>query len=472
MLHDTHVYLGPSLNRELAQKILPQAHFHPPIQCGELLRLLRLDPKRIIIIDGYYEFTPAVWHKEILYVMEQGVEVWGAASMGALRAAELHSLGMKGVGQLFDAFARGELNDDDEVAVLHTSSEDGFQSLNDAMVNIRETLLAAYQQEIITKNTLDSLLLFCKTQFYPYRSLSRALRELTPCFPEEGEALAQWLADHGMIDVKKQDTILALEEAGQTEVAKPNEIMCQTPMTGYLKTLLNYVVATPFKQEADWLPKLEKKFQQIAKNEPLQYQLIAELSVFLRQLVVYVPHDIKMINPALIADYIAENKLYSPAQDFLFLQQENNLSDLYVFIMQLICETKLNSDLIEYYLPSIMHYYDVPIASLNAATKLLLKRLLIIIMLMKVRYINLNAIVNNECVSNHLNRIASDRGYDAQKSEHWINAAHLDPYDFMSFLMMYLMSFGCVQSFNGMDKPNRMEYSKWSYSVINSLHAL
>jgi len=472
MLYETHIYLGPSLDREIAKKIFPYAYYHPPIQCGELLRLLRLDPKRIIIIDGYYEFTPAVWHKEILYVMDQGVEVWGAASMGALRAAELHSFGMRGVGKIFEAFANGELNDDDEVAVLHTSSQDGFQAKNDAMINIRETLLTAYQQKIISKDALDSLLTFCKTQFYPYRSLSSALHELMPCFSQDCEELDRWIAKYGMIDLKKQDTVIALEQAQQIEITQPIKIIPKTPMTGYLKTLLNYVVATPFKQDIDWLPDLEKQFQMIAKNEPNQYQLIAELSVFMRQLAMYIPHDIKTINPDLILHYVNENNLYSPEKDFLFLKQENILSDLYGLILQLICETKLTPALIEYYLPSIIHYYDVPDELLTPSTKLLLKRLLIIIMLMKVRYVNLNAIVDNPCINNHLNRIAADRGYDIQKAERWINASHLDPYDFMSFVMMYLMSSGCVQSFNCTDQPNRTEYSKWSYSVINSLCAL
>jgi hypothetical protein len=471
MPYDTHIYLGPSLDIATAKKIFPQAHYHPPIQCGELLRLLRLDPKRVVIIDGYYEFTPAVWHKEILYVIDQGIEVWGAASMGALRAAELHQFGMKGVGRIFQAFANGELNDDDEVAVLHTFAEDCFQPINDAMVNIRETLLTAYQQNIISKEACEYILLFCKTQFYPYRSLSSALRELALDFPIDYNALMRWITEHGMVDLKKQDTLLALEQVKQSEITQSNKALSKTPMTGYLKTLLNYVVATPFKYDENWLPDLERQFQLIAKNDPIQHKLIAELSVFMRQLIMYAPHNIKKINADLILRYIHENNLYSPEVDFLFLKQDHVISDLYVFILQLICETKLTSTLIEYYLPCIIHYYDIPSTSLTMPTTLLLKRLLIIIMLMKVRFINLNAIVDNQCVGNHLNRIAADRRYDSQKAEQWINASHLDAYDFMSFLMMYLMSSGCVQSFNGIDNPHQIEYSKWSYSVINSLHA-
>ena len=74
---------------------------------GEARRGLRaaLDPPRDIgIIDGYFEATPTVWHKEILWAMTQGIHVYGAASIGALRAAELHDFGMVGIGRVYEAF--------------------------------------------------------------------------------------------------------------------------------------------------------------------------------------------------------------------------------------------------------------------------------------------------------------------------------------------------------------------------------
>lgn len=51
--------------------------------------------------------VPAVWHKELLYTLQEGVEVCGASSMGALRAAELESFGMLGVGVIFQAYRDG-----------------------------------------------------------------------------------------------------------------------------------------------------------------------------------------------------------------------------------------------------------------------------------------------------------------------------------------------------------------------------
>ena len=69
---------------------------------------------------------PTVWHKEILWAMAQGIHVFGAASIGALRAAELDAFGMRGIGRIYEAFRDGVLEDDDEVAVLHGPEELGY----------------------------------------------------------------------------------------------------------------------------------------------------------------------------------------------------------------------------------------------------------------------------------------------------------------------------------------------------------
>ena len=54
-------------------------------------------PGAIGVIDGYFDGVPSVWHKEILWALSQGIRVFGGASMGALRAAELDGFGMTGV---------------------------------------------------------------------------------------------------------------------------------------------------------------------------------------------------------------------------------------------------------------------------------------------------------------------------------------------------------------------------------------
>ena len=65
-------------------------------------------------------------------------DCFGASSMGALRAAELHTFGMRGVGEIFERYRDGVLEDDDEVAVSHASADHAYRELSVAMVNLRE----------------------------------------------------------------------------------------------------------------------------------------------------------------------------------------------------------------------------------------------------------------------------------------------------------------------------------------------
>src|SRR5262249_8598482 len=116
----TIVFVGPTLPAAEIAARLPGARALPPVAVGDVLALLRRrGAARIAIIDGAFEHMAAVWHKEILLAIERGIAVWGAASMGALRAAELAPFGMRGVGAIYRAFAAGRLVADDEVAVAH-----------------------------------------------------------------------------------------------------------------------------------------------------------------------------------------------------------------------------------------------------------------------------------------------------------------------------------------------------------------
>ena len=105
----TCVFLGPTLPTAEVAGIL-DATCLPPVQLGDVYRVVaRHRPRAIGIVDGYFQWAPAVWHKEILWAICQGVHVFGAASMGALRAAELAPFGMQGVGRIFEAYRDGSL---------------------------------------------------------------------------------------------------------------------------------------------------------------------------------------------------------------------------------------------------------------------------------------------------------------------------------------------------------------------------
>lgn len=207
------VFLGPSLASQEAEKIL-SAVYLPPVAMGDVYNLVQYSAKPgdvILIIDGVFEQVPAVWHKEILHALARGIHVYGASSMGALRAAELHGFGMQGLGDIFEWFRSGEINDDDEVAVTHGPAESGYKSLSEAMVNIRAALREAQSTGIISLEFETFLQSQAKAMFYPDRSWSVLITKARekPEFCYEIARFQQFLQTRKP-NQKREDAISAL----------------------------------------------------------------------------------------------------------------------------------------------------------------------------------------------------------------------------------------------------------------------
>jgi hypothetical protein len=122
------------------KRAYPQIDFFPPAALGSVFRAFEHGYRRIGIIDGFFGNTPSVWHKEIMFVIAKGAEVVGAASTGALRAAELAPYGMRGIGNIYRLYRRASIADDDEVCVTHAIEELDFMPLSEPMISIRYTL--------------------------------------------------------------------------------------------------------------------------------------------------------------------------------------------------------------------------------------------------------------------------------------------------------------------------------------------
>jgi len=199
------VFTGPSLSPVEAAETI-DARFLPPVAEGDVFRATLHQPSAIGIIDGYFERVPSVWHKEILYALSQGIPVYGAASMGALRAAELAAFGMRGIGPIFEAFRDGRLEDDDEVTVIHGPAELGYPSLSEAMVNIRRTLADAAAAHVVSGPTRSLLERAAKALPYPDRTYDRVMADARADGASAGEvdAFARWLPA-GRVDQKKED---------------------------------------------------------------------------------------------------------------------------------------------------------------------------------------------------------------------------------------------------------------------------
>jgi hypothetical protein len=196
----------------------------------------RKQPKRIAIIDGYFERMAAVWHKEIVFALERGIEVWGAASMGALRAAELRGVGMIGVGSIYTAFVRGELEADDEVAVAHLPAEHGYRAVSDALVNLRDGLA---RTPMLNPRSRKLLVECARRRFYRERTWANLIADgrVAGVSSDELGRLSAWPKP----DRKAQDARLLLRRLARTPLRRPAAI--RTPRTWAFQRLIEIVTS-------------------------------------------------------------------------------------------------------------------------------------------------------------------------------------------------------------------------------------
>lgn len=103
----TIFFIGPTLLGKLPKPLKGEKWFGPAKQGDILSAFLRYNPDQIVLIDGVFRQDLAPWVKEFIYVMACGCRFIGAASMGALRAAELSKYGAVGVGEIYEKYRSG-----------------------------------------------------------------------------------------------------------------------------------------------------------------------------------------------------------------------------------------------------------------------------------------------------------------------------------------------------------------------------
>jgi hypothetical protein len=151
------VFAGPSLHGADAA-LFADFDMRPPAGCGDVLAAALQGARAIGLIDGIFDHAMSVWHKEILFALEQGVRVYGAASMGALRGAECATFGMIGVGRIYEDYASGQRVADADVGVAHAPAEFGYAPLSVALVDVEATLEEVAKAGVLPSSTLGALL--------------------------------------------------------------------------------------------------------------------------------------------------------------------------------------------------------------------------------------------------------------------------------------------------------------------------
>lgn len=196
---------------------MTDAELRAPARQGDVFRALGEHPRAIALIDGVFESAPSVWHHELIAAAAAGVRVFGASSMGALRAAELPGV-VTGVGEIARRYLRGDWVDDAHVALLHGDQHHGYRPFTLPHVNVWATARAAVAAKVLGRARAKHLVECSAAQFYQTRTWASLLDALAwP--PAEVAALRRFVA-RSAVDLKALDARACLVRLSQAPPAR------------------------------------------------------------------------------------------------------------------------------------------------------------------------------------------------------------------------------------------------------------
>lgn len=221
MIENIVVFVGPSLSAKEVRELCPCAIIKPPARKGSVYELIGCGVDKAVVIDGIFYSAPSLWHREILAAMQSGIRVYGASSLGALRAAELEPYGMTGIGWIYNRYLDGAIDGDDEVSLLHLSDQYGYRGLSMPLVNLRMNLERASKLGIVSSG--EASIIFSEFKSHPFYNRTEELFLKAPRLKEvrsisDGSLLR--LFRHHWIDIKAIDARLALKVASKSGEAR------------------------------------------------------------------------------------------------------------------------------------------------------------------------------------------------------------------------------------------------------------
>lgn len=199
------VFLGPSLERSEALRLSGEGvEFRPPVKRRDLPSLGE-EVGIVAIIDGVFLGDAAVGHREIVEKLREGVKVIGGGSMGALRASELRTLGMEGVGRVFELYASGSIEGDDEVALVF--DPETLIPLSEPLVNLRFNLERAVSAGAIDASERNAIICQLREMYYPRRGKEAMLSIAGKILKPSSLSKLDLLVREDYVDVKREDAI-------------------------------------------------------------------------------------------------------------------------------------------------------------------------------------------------------------------------------------------------------------------------
>jgi hypothetical protein len=198
-------FVGPSIPRPEAARACPGLDVRPPVRRDDLYRAREQGAWGFLIIDGVFMQEDALSPREVVDVLEDGALVLGAASMGALRAADCWPAGARGVGLIYRLYRRGVLESDEDVAVA-VSADGSDTAVSLPLVNVRYAMARAVRDRRLDRSSARQVLSAAAAIHYPERTWREVWRRVGPPGPEVEAYCAR-------LDLKRADAERGLAEA-------------------------------------------------------------------------------------------------------------------------------------------------------------------------------------------------------------------------------------------------------------------
>jgi hypothetical protein len=197
---EVSLFAGPTAHGIERSALLPVGtQLLPPARRGDIDRLIESsEPGVVIVCDGVFQIAPAVSHAELCRALDGGWQVWGVSSIGAIRAHELRSEGMRGFGYVHAQFERFADFTDDEMCLLHFPEAPYFP-VSEALVNLRYALERRHADLGISEAAQTRLISALRELWFGDRTeekIRSLMLEHAGISQASTEALLDWLRRH------------------------------------------------------------------------------------------------------------------------------------------------------------------------------------------------------------------------------------------------------------------------------------
>jgi len=241
------VFAGPSLpfeDRTAGEDVA----YLPPAARGDVERAAH-EYDAVLLIDGVFHHDLAPSPKECYAALEHA-RMFGASSMGALRAAECAPYGFTPLGAIAGWYARDVIDGEDEVAVL--AHPQTHEALTVPLVNVRYAAWVAYRRGVLTSAERTALIARARDVFYMDRTWDDVVDLVPASVRESFTKIARAYGDLKRWDARfALRTVLRRRERARRPIVLPSSLPKAPGM---------YDRSVPFAQTNALIPELRRRY--------------------------------------------------------------------------------------------------------------------------------------------------------------------------------------------------------------------